>query len=426
MLIASAKVAKQIAARHRKERRFRFFGLAAVGFTFLFLSFLLINIFMSGIGAFTYTTITLPVTFKAETIDPTGARTEDVLRGADYNALIQDALLARFPEAATDRAQTFKLFGLISKNASDALRDRVLKDPNLIGTTVEVPLLASSSLDLLRKGTIDRSAPENLRTLSDNEIHWFDTLKNEGRVHVRFNHIFFDSSDSREPEQAGILGAALGSLFVIVSCMLLAFPLGVLTAVYLEEFAPRNTLTDIVEVNINNLAAVPSIVYGLLGLWLYLNMLGLPRSSSLAGGLTLALMVLPIIIITTRTSLKSVPPSIRDAASALGASPLQVVIHHTLPLALPGIMTGTILSIARALGETAPLILIGMVAFVADVPTSFLSPATAMPVQIYLWSDSPEMGFRERTSAAILILLVVLIVANACAAWVRKKFERKW
>ena len=273
---------------------------------------------------------------------------------------------------------------------------------------------------------ISADVPESARKFSDRQIAWLKALEEHGAVEQTFNTGFFTNGDSREPEQAGMLGSIVGSIFTIFVCLAVSFPFAVLTAVYLEEFSTPGRLSDVIEVNINNLAAVPSIIFGLLGLSVYLSLFGLPRSSALVGGLTLALMTLLTIIITTRTALTSIPGSIRDAARALGASPMQVVMHHTLPLALPGIMTGSILGISRALGETAPLLMIGMVAFVADVPHMLTDPATAMPVQIYLWADSSEPAFAERTSACIMVLLLFLVAFNALAIYVRKRFERRW
>ena len=339
--------------------------------------------------------------------------------------MIRESLKTQFPDV-TGRRNLFQLYGLISKGASFVLRDYILAHPERVGTTETLWLSASADVDMLIKGHISRETQEKRRKIKDNQIAWLDILEENDAIQSTFNTTFFTAGDSREPEQSGILGSIVGSIFTVLICMLLAFPLAVLTAIFLEEFAKKNWLSELIEVNINNLAAVPSIVFGLLGLAVYLSWFGLPRSSSLAAGMTLALMVLPTIVITTRHALKAVPPSIRDGARALGASPTQVVLHHTLPLAMPGIMTGTILSIARVLGETAPLLMIGMVAFIADVPTNFTDPATVMPVQIYLWADSPELAFVERTSAAIMVLLAFLIAANALAVYLRKRFEHRW
>jgi phosphate transport system permease protein len=276
------------------------------------------------------------------------------------------------------------------------------------------------------KGHIRRDVPESERRVKDNQMAWIDQFQTWGRLENRFNRTFFTAGDSREPELAGIRGAVSGSFYTLIVTLVLSFPIGVAAAVYLEEFAPRNRWTDIIEVNINNLAAVPSIVYGLLGLAVFLNFFGLPRSVPLVGGLVLTLMTLPTIIIASRAALKSVPPSIREAALGVGASRTQMVMHHVLPLALPGMLTGTIIGMAQALGETAPLLMIGMVAFIVDIPGSFTDPSTVLPVQIFLWADSPERAFLERTSAAIMVLLAFLVTMNAVAVFLRRKFERRW
>ena len=396
-----------IEQRHRTEIIFRSLGVAALVISLAFLATLLISIIGKGYSAFTETTITLTVTVPAGEVD--------------YDVLLKQALLAKFPHI-TERRERLKLYRLLSQSAPIALEKKIKGKTG----TFTMPFLASSRVDMWRKGKVDLTLPEERRTLKNNEVGWLDSLKTQGLIGSQFNWTFFSAGDSREPEQAGFMGSLVGSLFTILVCMLIAFPIGVAAASYLEEFAPKNWLTDIIEVNINNLAAVPSIVFGLLGLAVYLNLFGLPRGSALVGGATLALLVLPTIVITARTALKSVPPSIRMAALGLGATPMQVLLHHTLPLAMPGIMTGTILSIARALGETAPLLMIGMVAFVVDIPRHVLEPATAMPVQIYLWSSSPELGFAERTSAGILVLLAFLVVANGMAVILRRRFEVKW
>lgn len=413
-LLPRGKTRKSLNRRHHKERRFRLLGLSSILIAVLFLVLLAGSILAKGLSGFITTSIRLPVTFSQE-----------LTAQDDTQSLIRQSLKSLFPEAQ-ERAELFEIYGLMSSDAAHQIKALLEKDGSLINTTKEIWLPAASSYDMLNKGKIQRDKTANRRILNDAQIANFDALKAQGRVKTHFNAMFFANADSRQPEQAGIAGGLVGSLFIILCCMALAFPLGVMSAVYLEEFAPKNRLTDVIELNVNNLAAVPSIVFGLLGLTLYLQFFHLPRSASLVGGLTLALMVLPIIIITTRHALKSVPPSIRDAARALGASPIQVVWHHVLPLSLPGIMTGTILSIARALGETAPLLMIGMVAFIADVPHTPLDAATALPVQIFIWSDSPEMGFAEKTAAAIILLLVVLIVINALASRIRRKFETKW
>jgi phosphate transport system permease protein len=302
----------------------------------------------------------------------------------------------------------------------------VLADPSLIGTTRDVWVLADTDIDQLWKGNIDRELPENRRRVNDQVVGWVDQLAAEDRVRSVFAWNLFTNADSRDPQLAGVWGAVVGSFWIIVVTTALAVPIGVASAVYLEEFAPKTRWTDLIEVNINNLAAVPSIVFGLLGLAVYLNTMGLPRSAPLVGGLTITLMTLPTVVVATRAALRAVPPSIRWGALGVGASRVQVVTHHVLPLALPGILTGTIIGLAQALGETAPLLMIGMIAFVADIPDGPMSPSTALPVQIYLWASSPERGFTEKTAAAIMILLGFLIVMNALAIYLRKRFERTW
>jgi phosphate transport system permease protein len=302
----------------------------------------------------------------------------------------------------------------------------VVADSGIIGATRKVWVPASDDVDMLMKGNIDRSQPESDRQINDLQLTWIDRLRRDNRLKKRFNTTFFTAGDSREPELAGIRGATTGSAYMLLLTLLLSFPVGVATAVYLEEFAKRNRWTDFIEVNINNLAAVPSIVFGLLGLAVFLNFFGLPRSSPLVGGLVMTLMTLPTIIIASRIALQSVPPSIREAALGIGASKMQTVIHHVLPLALPGMLTGTIIGMGRALGESAPLLMIGMIAFIVDIPGSLTDPATALPVQIYLWADSPEQAFMERTSAAIMVLLAFLVFMNGTAVFLRNRFERRW
>ena len=279
---------------------------------------------------------------------------------------------------------------------------------------------------MLVKGHIDRDVPESERRVKDRTLGWVDALAAEGRLERRFNTIFFTKGASREPELAGIAGALVGSFYTLLLTLLLSFPIAVGAALYLEEFAPKNRWTDLIEVNINNLAAVPSIVFGLLGLAVFINFFGVPRSTPLIGALVLTLMTLPTIIIASRAALKSVPPSIREAALGVGASPLQTQLHHVLPLAMPGMLTGTIIGMAQALGETAPLLMIGMIAFIVDIPGGVTDPSTVLPVQIFLWADSPERGFVERTSAAIMVLLGFLILMNLTAVLLRRRFERRW
>jgi phosphate transport system permease protein len=316
------------------------------------------------------------------------------------------------------------LYRLLSTGAAYQVQAMVLADPSLIGQTRQLALLADDDVDMINKGHIDQASVEE--RFGTAYWGWLQQLNQQGRLHTRWNSGFFTSGDSREPELAGIGGAMTGSLYTLLVTLLLSCPIGIAAAIYLEEFAPRNRFTDLIEVNINNLAAVPSIVFGLLGLAIFINLFGLPRSAPLVGGLVLTLMTLPTVIIASRAALQAVPPSIREAALGIGASHMQTVFHHVLPLALPGMLTGTIIGMAQALGETAPLLMIGMVAFIVDVPNSPLDPSSALPVQVYLWADSPERAFVERTSAAIMVLLAFLISMNACAVALRRRFERRW
>jgi len=412
-------VNKGLRKRYRAERRFRMLGLAAVIASLLFLTIMFINIFGNGYTAFFQTLVKLDVYFDPEILR------EDTLARADYPGLVKKTLRNMFPDVQGRRDKR-NLYKLVSSGAAFQLRDMVLQNPDIIGKEVTVWVSADDDIDMLMKGHIQRDVPESERRLNDKQLAWVDQLSVDGRIKKNVNWTFLSSGDSREPEMAGILGAALGSFFTLVVTLLLSFPIGVAAAVYLEELAPRNRWTDLIEVNINNLAAVPSIVFGLLGLAVFLNFFGLPRSAPLVGGLVLTLMTFPTIIIASRAALQSVPPSIREAALGIGASKMQMIVHHVLPLALPGILTGTIIGMARALGETAPLLMIGMVAFIVDLPQGFSDPSTALPVQIYLWADSPERAFVEKTSAAIMVLLAFLITMNAAAVMLRKKYERRW
>jgi len=333
-------------------------------------------------------------------------------------------LREQFPEVG-GRREKRELYSLLSVGAEYDLQDFVTANPGAIGTTRSFSLPLSDDADLFFKGDVDSEVAELDRKISDRQIGWLEALDESGRIHRRWNSRFLTSGDSREPELAGIQGAIRGSLFTLIVTLVLSFPVGVAAALYLEEFAPQNRFTDIIEVNINNLAAVPSIVFGLLGLAVFLNVFGMPRSAPLVGGVVLALMTLPTIIIAGRAALQAVPPSIREAALGVGASEMQAVFHHVLPQALPGILTGTIIGMARALGETAPLLMIGMVAFIVDLPRGPLDPSTALPVQVYLWSEAPERAFAAKTSAAIVVLLAFLISMNAAAVWVRSRFENR-
>ncbi len=418
-------VARGIRRRYRNERLFRALGLTALLIGLGFLGFFFYTLVGNGYTALRQTRILLEVELDAAVIAPDGARDPAALASADYQRLVRDALSAQFPDV-TSRADLRALFALLSPGAGLELGDLVVADPAVIDTTRAVWLLADDDVDVLVKGHAPRDAPESERRLDDRQLAWLGELERQGRVDLKFNRYFFLNGDSRDPELAGIWGATVGSFFMLLVTLALSFPLGVATAIYLEEFAPRNRWTDLIEVNINNLAAVPSIVFGLLGLALFINLFGLPRSAPLVGGLVLSLMTLPVIIIASRAALTAVPPSIREAALGIGASKMQTVLHHVLPLAMPGVLTGTIIGMARALGESAPLLMIGMVAFIVDVPSSPLSPATALPVQVFLWAESPERAFVERTSAAIVVLLMFLLVMNATAILLRKRFERRY
>jgi phosphate transport system permease protein len=385
---------------------------------------LLFDIVSKGYPAFTQQFIKVTVDFDADRLGVEPGASKEVLYQADYLGVIKDSLREMFPEAS-GRQEKRQLYRLISIGAEYQLRDYVIENPEVIGKTQDIWLMAHSEAGAYLKGQVTREIPQGDRKIKDIQMQWLDSLIRQGRTETRFNALFFSTGDSREPELAGIKAALYGSFFTLLVTFLLAFPIGVFSAVYLEEFAPRNRLTDLIEININNLAAVPSIVFGLLGLAVFINFFELPRSVPLVGGIVLSLMTLPTIIITSRAAIQSVSPSIRQAALGVGASPLQTVFHHVLPVAMPGILTGSIIGMAQALGESAPLLMIGMVAFIMDVPGGVTDPSTVLPVQIFLWADSPERGFMEKTSAAIMVLMGFLIVMNALAIYLRKRFELK-
>jgi phosphate transport system permease protein len=419
-------VQARLRRRYAAERRFKAIGLMGVLTALGLLALLLATVVAQGYTAFVQTNIRLDIRFDEGTIDPSGTRSPEQLSRANYTQLIREALAEAFP-TVEGRREVRALRGLISSGAPLQLRDMVLDDPRIIGTVQSVWLLAGDEVDQFWKGFVDRDLPESARRIKDQQIQWIDDLASAGRIELKFNEWLFTHGDSREPELAGIGGAVVGSFFMMLVTLALSVPLGIGAAVFLEEFAPKNTRwVDLIEVNVNNLAAVPSIVFGLLGLAVFLNLFDLPRSAPLVGGLTLAIMTLPTIVVVTRAALRAVRPSIREAAYGIGASQVQVVAHHVLPLATPSILTGVIIGMARALGETAPLLMIGMVAFIVDVPDGPLSPATALPVQVYLWADSPERAFTERTAAAILVLLGFLIVMNAAAVFLRQRFQIRW
>ncbi|WP_334163211.1 phosphate ABC transporter permease PstA [Phenylobacterium sp.] len=411
----------RLKARRAQETRFRWYGRAAIFVALAFLAILLGRIGLQGYSTFVDYRMTVAVY-----VDPARVDAADIT-GANYDLMVARAVLAKLGEQDDEFGRTAgKVQALVSNDLGFQVLDKVRADPGLIGQTVTVTGPVRSDAALYYKGEIARGTVEADRKLDDQQLDWLDRLRAEGMVSSGFNLGFLTKSDSTEPEQAGVLGAVVGSALMLLVTAALAVPIGMLAAVYLEEFAPKNRWTDIIEVNINNLAAVPSIVYGLLGLAVFINWLAVPRSSPLVGGLVLALMALPTVIIATRSALKAVPPSIREAALGVGASKTQTVFHHVLPLAMPGVMTGAILSLAHALGETAPLLMIGMVSFVPGVPGGFTEGATVLPVQVFIWENASERGFHERTAAAIIVLLVFMIVMNLAAILLRRKFERRW
>ena len=416
---------KGLKKRKAKESRLKYYGMAAIFVAMAFLVTLLSTVVSNGYTALQQTELGLTLELPDEIFDADGAI--DPKASADYNwdGLLKKALRKQFPDikGMMDKRDLGKI---LSANAGYELR----QDLEAEGTPeIKKGLFwvkTSDDVDMLMKGRMDRNLPESQRRLSDKQIGWVDQLEEKDALRLVFNKSFFTKADSREPESAGILGAIVGSALALMVTIILALPLAVMAAIYLEYFAKPGKITDLIEVNINNLAAVPSIVFGLLGLAVFLGFFGMPRSAPLVGGMVLALMTLPTIIIATRASIRAVPPSIRDAALGIGASPMQAALDHVLPLAAPGILTGTIIGMAQALGETAPLIMIGMVAFIVDVPDSLTSPATALPVQIFIWSDSAERAFYERSSLAIVVLLTFLIFMNLAAVFLRKKLEKKW
>jgi len=420
---------KRLKKRYRKEAIFKAVGLSGLLIGLCALAILVISIFTTGLSGFKETRLTIDVYMDPAIIKVAPDLDEDArtahMAKVNHRALIRNSLRLAFPDVK-GRRDIMTLQRLTSNGARDEVRQALIDDPAIIGKTIPMNLRASSTVDMYIKGQISRDVEQSSRKISDKQLVWLDKLSAEGRIVKGFNWIFLSSGDSREPELAGILGAAIGSLLTLLVTLVIAFPIGVATAIYLEEFAPRNKWTDIIEININNLAAVPSIIFGLLGLAIFLNVFNMPRSAPLVGGLTLALMTLPTIIITSRAAIRAVPPSIREAAIGMGASKIQTQLHHVLPLSMPGILTGTIIGMAQALGETAPLLMIGMVAFIVDVPEGILDAATALPVQIFLWADSAERGFMEKTSAAIIVLLFFLVLMNGLAIWMRHKFEKRW
>jgi phosphate transport system permease protein len=414
-------VQSRLKARHAQERRFRLYGRLAILLALSFLAILLGRIVLQGYTTFIDYQMSVPVY-----VDPAKVDRNDIA-GANFDLLVAEAVLAKLGEKNDELGETSgKVMELVSNDLGFQLLKQIRTDPNLIGKTVVLKGPVRADAGLYYKGAMKRSTAEGDRKLDDRQLAWLDKMKKLGMVSSGFNVGFLTRSDSTEPEQAGVLGAVVGSMLMLLVTAGLAVPIGVLAACYLEEFAPKTWWTDILEVTINNLAAVPSIVYGLLGLAVFINWLAVPRSSPLVGGLVLALMALPTVIIATRSALRAVPPSIREAALGVGASKTQTVFHHVLPLAMPGVMTGAILSLAHALGETAPLLMIGMVSFVPGVPAGLTSAATVLPVQVFIWENASERAFHERTAAAIMVLLVFMILMNLAAILLRRRFERRW
>lgn len=417
------KIRKSLSRRNRSERLFRWYGRLAIFIGLAAVTLLFTDIVSKGHGAFRITYLQLEVEYNQDLIGVDNLTDPEQLILGNWQAVPKQALREQFPDVS-GRSDKRRLYALVSNGSGFDLKDRLLENPLLLGTRETIWILADDDIDTYYKSWLD-GEPYAAR-LSDKQVQWIGELHDQGKIRLQFNSNLFTRGDSREPEQAGIRGAVMGSLFTLLLTLMLSFPIGVAAAIYLEEFAPKNGWTDFIEVNINNLAAVPSIIFGLLGLAIFINFFHVPRSVPIVGGLVLTLMTLPTIIITSRAAIKSVPPSIREAALGIGASKYQMVLHHVLPLALPGMLTGAIIGMAQALGESAPLLMIGMVAFIVDIPGGFSDPATVLPVQIFLWADSPERAFIEKTSAAIMVLLSFLIVMNTSAVWLRKRLERRW
>ncbi len=416
---SSAAAAAYRKRRYAADRRLRAFGIGAISIALGLLGILIATLVIGGYPAFTQTMVRVDFPISEENVP------RDDPASGNFRAVMTAGVSELLP-GAESRADLRTITKILTNNTQFMLRDAVLRDPSVIGGVLSMNVPASDPFDQLAKGLVDRDTPEDRRRVTDQEIRWFDELEEAGRISKPFNWGLFTNADSRFPEVAGLNGAIVGSFYVLLVCFLISFPMGIAAAVYLEEFAPKNRFTDLIEVNINNLAAVPSIVFGLLGLAVFIQIFGLPRSAPLVGGMVLSLMTLPTIIIVTRNAIKAVPPSIREAAYGVGASKHQVMMHHVLPLAMPGILTGTIIGLAQALGETAPLLLVGMNSFITSPPGGIMDAATTLPTQIFIWADSPERGFVSRTSAAILVLLGFLILMNAIAIFLRQRLERTW
>ena len=422
----SLQIDRKLIARKRAETRLKIYGIVSISIALIMLSTLIISIGLSGYSALQQAYVKLDIIIEGEKItDENGMFSNKKALLFNWDGAVSKALLKKFP-SVKKRSDKKSLRSLMSSNAGFELREYFQQNPQDFDKKITLWLTASDDFDQYLKGRFNVEVLEKDRRLNDNQLQWIDFLSENRIADLKFNTSFFTNADSREPESAGILGAVVGSSLTLIITVLFALPLAVMASIYLEYFAKPGRLTDFIEVNINNLAAIPSIVFGLLGLSIFLSLFGLPRSAPLVGGLCLGLMTIPTIIIATRASIRAVPPSIKDAALGLGASKMQAALHHVIPLAAPGILTGTIIGMAQALGETAPLLMIGMVAFIIETPNSFTSAATAMPVQIFMWSDSAERAFYERSSLAILFLVGFLIAMNSLAVILRRKFEKKW
>ena len=411
-------------ARKKKERAFQLFGIAAIALALFFLVMLMGSILSKGIPGFFQYYVTLEVELDRDRLDPLGNLSEQSLFDGQAKKIIEEVVLEK--TGAKSRNERKAARKLLSNGSDTRLTAFVRANPSLLNSTQKVKFALDDDADSYFRGFVKKETPEQLRRLSNIQIEYLDKMNEDGLISHEISDYLFFGSASRNAEMAGIKGAAIGSVLTLLVCFVIAFPIGVATAVYLEEFAPKNKITEIIEININNLAAVPSVVFGILGLAIFINLFGLPRSIPLVGGMVLALMTLPTIIISSRAAIKAVPPSIRDGALGVGASKVQATMHHVVPLAIPGMLTGTIIGMAQALGETAPLLMIGMVAFIVDIPGSVTEPGTVLPVQIFMWADFAERMFVQKTSSAIIILLLFLILMNGGAIWLRKKLERRW
>ena len=415
---------QRLKKRYSSEKRFKRYGIISICMALLFVGLLIVKVLSEGSSAFVKTTIQLELNFDSKLLNVSEKPTKEELENIDFYSFALQHILKSYP--TNNRDEEKQLIKLFTSDFEFEVKKLFLSNLNILNTVVPFKITASSDLDQLHKGNYTKNIAEDRRKISNYQLKIYDHFLEKNKITKVYNNYFLTNGDSRNPEIAGIGGAMLGSLFSILVCLAISFPIALFAAVYLEEFAPKNKFTDFIEININNLAAVPSIVFGLLGLGILLNVFELPRSTSLVGGITLALMTLPRIIIPCRASLKAVPPSIREAALAVGASKVQSVMHHVVPLAMPGTLSGTIIGLAQALGETAPLLLIGMVAFVVQVPANPMDPSASLPIQVYLWSESAERGFVEKTSATIMMLLAFLILMNSVAVYARQKFEKKW